>query len=166
MLNDFKLTSCKDSLVGGSIMQGISGGQKNRTAIAFGLVTDPKVILLDEPASGLDSLSAFWIVQYLHKLAKNKGKTVVIVVHQPSQEIVDKMDKLILMVNGNIVFRDFPDRVTSYFQRFGYPLPRLSNQTDFCLRIMHDCINDEEKCQSLIKYYEQKYCYSLINRSE
>lgn len=51
-----------DVLVGGIIIKGISGGERKRTSIAFELISDPQVIILDQPTSGLDSLSLFIIV--------------------------------------------------------------------------------------------------------
>ena len=60
-----KLERCEDTLVGGEIIKGISGGERKRTSIAFELVSDPQVLLLDEPTSGLDSLTSFVIVDYL-----------------------------------------------------------------------------------------------------
>ena len=59
-----------DTLVGTSLLKGISGGERKRTSIGFELISDPDVIILDEPTSGLDSLTSFIIVQYLQNLAK------------------------------------------------------------------------------------------------
>lgn len=56
-----KLEKCMDTLVGGVIVKGVSGGEKKRTSIAFELMSDPQVIFLDEPTSGLDSLTSYII---------------------------------------------------------------------------------------------------------
>ena len=58
-----------DTLVGGIILKGISGGEKKRVSIAFELISDPYVLFLDEPTSGLDSLTSYIIVSELKKLA-------------------------------------------------------------------------------------------------
>lgn len=64
-----KLEKCLDTLVGGIILKGISGGEKKRVSIAFELISDPYVLFLDEPTSGLDSLTSYIIVSELKKLA-------------------------------------------------------------------------------------------------
>lgn len=64
-----KLEKCLDTLVGGIILKGISGGEKKRVSIAFELISNPYVLFLDEPTSGLDSLTSYIIVSELKKLA-------------------------------------------------------------------------------------------------
>ena len=59
----------------------LSGGQKRRVAIAGVIVTKPKILILDEPAAGLDPLGKKEIMQLLHKLHSEWCKTVIIVSH-------------------------------------------------------------------------------------
>ena len=84
-------------MIGDKILPGISGGEKKRTSIAFELISDPLVIMLDEPTSGQDSLTSFVIVDYLSKLAYEEKKTVLMTIHQPNSDIYAKFDKLFLM---------------------------------------------------------------------
>lgn len=70
LVKKFKLEKCIDTLVGGFVVKGISGGEKKRTSIAFELISDPSVLVLDEPTSGLDSLTSFIIIEYLKSLAQ------------------------------------------------------------------------------------------------
>ena len=51
-------------------MKGISGGERKRTSIGVELITDPSVLFLDEPTTGLDSFTAWVIISNLKKLAK------------------------------------------------------------------------------------------------
>lgn len=83
LVRQLKLEDCLDTIVGGLMLKGISGGERKRTSIAFELITDPHVILLDEPTSGLDSLTSFIIVRHLHDLARSRNKTIVMTIHQP-----------------------------------------------------------------------------------
>lgn len=59
----------------------LSGGQQQRVSIARCLVTDPEIILADEPTGALDSVTGKNIIEMLHKLWKDEGKTIIMVTH-------------------------------------------------------------------------------------
>ena len=86
-----------------SIVSSISGGQRRRTSMAMELVTDPSVLFLDEVTSGLDSESAILCMQILSELARDDGKTIVVVIHQPSFKIMKLVDhQIILRLGGRV----------------------------------------------------------------
>lgn len=63
------LHKCADTMVGDSFNRGISGGEKKRVSIGIELVSDPNLLFLDEPTTGLDSSTALDIIKELHNLS-------------------------------------------------------------------------------------------------
>ena len=58
ILEDLKLVKAADTKIGGPLVKGVSGGERKRTSIGVELITDPNLIFLDEPTTGLDSFTA------------------------------------------------------------------------------------------------------------
>jgi putative ABC transport system ATP-binding protein len=82
----------------GYLPEKLSGGEKQRVAIARALVNDPAVVLADEPTANLDSRTGHEAVRLLHRIAREQGRSVVIVSHD--QRIRDSADRVLWLEDG------------------------------------------------------------------
>ena len=88
----------------------LSGGMQKRVSFARAIVTEPEVILYDEPTAGLDPIASTLIEDYILRLRKETGATSIVVTHQMST-IQRTADKVIMLYNGKIVFTGTPDEL-------------------------------------------------------
>ncbi len=88
----------------------LSGGQKRRVAIAGVIVTKPQILILDEPAAGLDPKGKNEIMELLHKLHNEWCKTVIIVSHD-MDEVADNCTEAAVISDGTVFACDAPPRI-------------------------------------------------------
>ncbi|KAG4056427.1 hypothetical protein PC123_g8517 [Phytophthora cactorum] len=128
VIQELGLTRCRDTLIGGWMLRGISGGEKKRLAFASEILTNPAVLFVDEPTSGLDSCMARAVVQQLKQLATKR--TVVTAIHQPSSEVYALFDRLYLLAEGATVFEGPASEAVTHFASLGLPCPQFMNPAD------------------------------------
>jgi ABC-type multidrug transport system ATPase subunit len=98
ILEELGLESCADLRV----RNGLSGGQIKRVCIGRELICSPQLIIMDEPTSSLDSLTAYNIMLLMKKLAE-KGRSIIFSIHQPSNEICELFSRIIFINEGKVV---------------------------------------------------------------
>ena len=79
----------------------LSGGEKQRVAIARSMANNPAVILADEPTGALDSVTGRLVMDIFHSLHREKGKTILLITH--SNELADETQRIITIKDGQII---------------------------------------------------------------
>ncbi|XP_042040555.1 ABC transporter G family member 9-like isoform X1 [Salvia splendens] len=157
------LTRCRNSIIGGAFLRGVSGGERKRVSIGQEMLINPSLLFLDEPTSGLDSTTAQKIVSTLWELA-NGASTVVMTIHQPSSRLFYMFHKVLLMSEGNPLYFGKGAHVLAYFSSVGFSPSVAMNPADFLLDLANgvataDTNEDEEAVkQSLVKAYKTQLC--------
>ncbi|XP_042424354.1 ABC transporter G family member 22-like [Zingiber officinale] len=141
VITELGLERCQDTIVGGSFIRGVSGGERKRVCIGNEILVNPSLLFLDEPTSGLDSTTALRIVQVLAEIAES-GKTVVTTIHQPSSRLFYRFDKLILLGKGSLLYFGRVSKAMSYFASIGCSPLIAMNPAEFLLELANGNMND------------------------
>ncbi len=138
LLKQYGLAKCRDTLIGvrGQV-KGISGGEMRRLSFVSELLSDPVLLLCDEPTTGLDSWMAENVVGqmryigkpfllgkrpirsiYFRQMTREQGKTIMAVIHQPSSEVFKLFDSVLLISEGRVAFMGSVKEADLFFSRF------------------------------------------------
>lgn len=132
IITELGLTRCKNSMIGGPLFRGISGGEKKRVSIGQEMLINPSLLLLDEPTSGLDSTTALQILTTVKRLASG-GRTVVTTIHQPSSRLYHMFDKVVLLSEGCPIYYGPASTALEYFSSIGFSTSISINPADLLL---------------------------------
>lgn len=139
----------------------LSGGQKRRVAIAGVIVTKPEVLVLDEPAAGLDPLGKKEIMELLHKLHREWCKTVIFVSHD-MDEISENCTRAAVFSEGQVKFVDTPKNL---FQRedelrqLGLDVPLTAKLTALLREkgiVIDSDYTQRDFCEKVLQYYRER----------
>ncbi|KAJ6488885.1 P-loop containing nucleoside triphosphate hydrolase protein [Mycena sanguinolenta] len=131
------LQSCQNQRIGTPISRGISGGQKRRVTAACAMVTFPRILLLDEVTSGLDSTSAREVMSAIRTLAVAEGMIVIATIHQPSLETIAQFTNILLLAQGKTCFSGKVDELEGFMERWGHPVDRFATPSDHAMNFLN-----------------------------
>ncbi|NXU46994.1 ABCG2 protein, partial [Turnix velox] len=149
IINELGLSKVADSKVGTQFTRGVSGGERKRTNIGMELITDPAILFLDEPTTGLDASTANAVLLLLKRMAK-QGKTIIFSIHQPRYSIFRLFDNLTLLAAGRVLYHGPAQSAIEYFNSVGYQCEPYNNPADFFL----DIINGDSTAVAMSKMEE------------
>ncbi|MDO4488344.1 MAG: energy-coupling factor transporter ATPase [Eubacteriales bacterium] len=106
----------------------LSGGQKRRVAIAGVLAMDPDVLILDEPAAGLDPGGRKDVLDTIYSLKKERNITVILVSHS-MDDVAEYADRIMVLYKGDLKYFDTPEEVFSHveeLEEIGLSAPQIT----------------------------------------
>lgn len=145
------LSKCAETIIGNTFIRGVSGGERKRVSIAHELIVNPSLLILDEPTSGLDSTAAHRLVATMQGVAKKAGKTVVMSVHQPSSQVYQMFESVLVLCDGRPVYFGRGSEAMGYFESVGFKPSFPMNPADFLLDLANgvshqsEGVNEREK---------------------
>ncbi|XP_063271539.1 broad substrate specificity ATP-binding cassette transporter ABCG2 isoform X1 [Prinia subflava] len=161
IIKELGLSKVADSKVGTQFTRGVSGGERKRTNIGMELITDPAVLFLDEPTTGLDASTANAVLLLLKRMSK-QGKTIIFSIHQPRYSIFRLFDSLTLLAAGRVLYHGPAQEALNHFQSIGYQCEPYNNPADFFL----DVINGDSTAVAMNKAEEDNTAESTEEYSE
>lgn len=130
LLEMLGLSHCYDTLCGK-----LSGGQKKRLDVALELLSNPSVLFLDEPTTGLDSASCSQCIMLLRRLARVERRTVICTIHQPSALILEMFDSIYAVAGGYCIYKGPVSNLLPHMSSLGVHCPPYHNPADFLLEV-------------------------------
>ena len=128
--NLLALEGCIDTIIGDDLVRGVSGGEKKRVTIAEALVTNARLLCMDEISTGLDAAVTYNIIAALRAWARVTNGTAVIALLQPTPEVFDQFDDLVLLREGAPVYHGKRAKAAEYFESLGFAAPAEGSGED------------------------------------
>ncbi|KAL1499710.1 hypothetical protein AB1Y20_011905 [Prymnesium parvum] len=161
-LTDLGLAKVADTKIGNHEVRGISGGQKRRVTLSKGLLSGASLLFCDEPTSGLSSTDAEVAVKRMKFFTKKMGVTILVVIHQPKQEVAALFDHLLLLTSepGRVVYNGPMREAFAYYADVGHPVPSFVNPADFYLDLVSPSFAGQA-IEQFVAYYNE-HCAAAV----
>jgi ABC-type multidrug transport system ATPase subunit len=116
------LRGCSNTIIGNGELRGISGGERRRVTIGCEMVAGTPVVVMDLPTNGLDSATAYDIMNGLKQQSLG-GRTFICSLAQPSPELLRLFDTLLVLSKGSVIYFGARREVIKYFAALGFHCP-------------------------------------------
>jgi ABC-type multidrug transport system ATPase subunit len=116
------LRGCANTIIGDGTIRGISGGERRRVTIGNELVAGTQAVLMDLPTNGLDSATAYEIMNSL-KQESLGGRSFICSLAQPSPELLGLFDTIMILSKGSCIYFGPRHEVISYLAALGFHCP-------------------------------------------
>eukprot|EP00227_Mantoniella_beaufortii_P011174 CAMPEP_0197591472 /NCGR_PEP_ID=MMETSP1326-20131121/13381_1 /TAXON_ID=1155430 /ORGANISM="Genus nov. species nov., Strain RCC2288" /LENGTH=1392 /DNA_ID=CAMNT_0043156947 /DNA_START=71 /DNA_END=4249 /DNA_ORIENTATION=- len=124
------LDGCINTIIGNDLVRGVSGGEKKRVTVAEALVTNVRLLCMDEISTGLDAAVTYNIIAALREWARTTNGTAVIALLQPTPEVFNQFDQLMLLREGAPVYHGPRDKAVEHFTKLGFVAPNPGSGED------------------------------------
>ncbi|XP_065217132.1 protein scarlet-like isoform X2 [Planococcus citri] len=152
ILMDVGLSQCANRFIGNSndedVQLNLSGGERKRLSVATELLINPALLFCDEPTTGLDSYTALKLMTTMKNITKQKSKTIICSIHQPSEKIFELFDQIILIYDGKIAFSGAIEEALEFFQSIGYFYDSQQNPADYLVKSLSVVPGQEAKSKN------------------
>uniref|UniRef100_H3H1N0 ABC transporter domain-containing protein n=2 Tax=Phytophthora ramorum TaxID=164328 RepID=H3H1N0_PHYRM len=129
------LEDCSNTVVGDALLRGVSGGERKRVTIGEVLVGGQSLFLCDEISTGLDSAATFDIIKSMRTWCKTLGGSAVIALLQPTPEVVEMFDDILMINEGYMVYHGPRTEILNYFEGHGFTCPPRVDPADFLIEV-------------------------------
>ncbi|KUF90690.1 Elongation of very long chain fatty acids protein 6 [Phytophthora nicotianae] len=138
VIQQLGLDNCESTIVGDAMTRGVSGGERKRVTTGEMEFGNKYVMMMDEISTGLDSAATFDIIATQRSLAKKFRKTVVISLLQPSPEVFELFDNVVILNEGYVMYHGPRAEASGYFEGLGFKCPPHRDVADFLLDLGTD----------------------------
>lgn len=132
VINAFNLSKCKNHYA-----RVCSGGERKRLSIGLEMISKPSILILDEMTTGLDSTTAYQVVETLKTV--NKNTTIITTIHQPNSRLFRLFDRCYVLTDGFCIYNGTPQTLVNHLkEKFDILIPKFTNPADFILEIANN----------------------------
>ncbi|KAE9336291.1 ABC transporter G family member 41 [Phytophthora rubi] len=135
IIEQLGLKTCRDTKIGNDWSRGVSGGERRRVTTGEMEFGTKFATFMDEVTTGLDSATAFDIVSRQREIATKQQKTVVMALLQPTPEVFELFDNVLLLNNGEVIYHGPRNLILWHFEKLGLLCPLDVDVADFLLDI-------------------------------